>query len=89
MKTKEELTALKEEVETLNKKLAELTEEELKQVTGGEIVPDFDEEQWRDDDWCRYNCKSFVFNTLDLNSPMCPKYCSNAGKNGVCFYQNR
>ena len=35
MKTKEELNALKEEVETLNKKLAELTEEELTQVTGG------------------------------------------------------
>ena len=39
MKTKEELTALKEEVETLNKKLAELTEEELKQVAGGDDVP--------------------------------------------------
>ena len=35
MKTKEELNALKEEVETLNKKLAELTEEELAQVAGG------------------------------------------------------
>ena len=35
MKTKEELNALKEEVETLNKKLAELTEEELKMVSGG------------------------------------------------------
>ena len=35
MKSKEELNALKEEVETLNKKLAELTEEELTQVTGG------------------------------------------------------
>ena len=35
MKTKEELAALKEEVETLNKKLAELTEEELAQVSGG------------------------------------------------------
>lgn len=35
MKTKEELNALKAEVEVLNKKLAELTEEELKQVTGG------------------------------------------------------
>ena len=35
MKTKEELNALKEEVETLNKKLAELTEEELEQVAGG------------------------------------------------------
>ena len=35
MKTKEELNALKEEVETLNRKLAELSEEELEQVTGG------------------------------------------------------
>ena len=35
MKTKEELNALKEEVETLNKKLAELSGEELAQVTGG------------------------------------------------------
>ena len=36
MKTKEELNALKEEVEALNKKLAELTEEELAEVTGGQ-----------------------------------------------------
>ena len=35
MKTKEELNALKEEVETLNKKLKELSEEELEQVAGG------------------------------------------------------
>ncbi|MDO5445957.1 MAG: hypothetical protein Q4F31_10105 [Eubacteriales bacterium] len=35
MKTKEELTALKEEVETLNKKLSELTDDELTLVTGG------------------------------------------------------
>ena len=35
MKTQEELNALKEEVVTLNEKLKELTEEELKQVTGG------------------------------------------------------
>ena len=39
MKTKEELNVLKEEVETLNKKLAELTEEELAQVSGGWDVP--------------------------------------------------
>ena len=37
MKTAEELKALKEEVETLNKKLHTLTEEELAQVTGGNI----------------------------------------------------
>ena len=35
MKTKEELDALKEEVEAVNEKLAELTEEEIAQVNGG------------------------------------------------------
>ena len=35
MKTKEELNALKEEVEALNAKLAELSEEELAQIAGG------------------------------------------------------
>ena len=35
MKTKEELNAQKEEVETLNKKPHELTKEELAQVSGG------------------------------------------------------
>ena len=45
MKTKEELNALKEEVETLNKKLAELTEEELAQVSGGK---DYSPQQWKD-----------------------------------------
>lgn len=35
MKTKEELNALKEEVETVSRKLQELTEEELAQVSGG------------------------------------------------------
>ena len=41
MKTKEELNALKEEVEALNKKLRELTDEELEQVTGGgpKLIP--------------------------------------------------
>ena len=45
MKTKEELNALKEEVETLNRKLHELTEEELEQVNGGymkvQVEPSF------------------------------------------------
>ena len=35
MKTKEELNALKEEVETVSRKRHELTEEELAQVSGG------------------------------------------------------
>ena len=37
MKTQEELNALKNEVELLNQKLSTLTEEELEQVTGGNI----------------------------------------------------
>ena len=37
MKTKEELNELKEEVEALNKKLAELTDDELEQVSGGSV----------------------------------------------------
>ena len=37
-KSKEELNKLKEEVETVNKKLQELTEEELEQVTGGSNI---------------------------------------------------
>ena len=35
MKSKEELNAIKNEVETVSRKLAQLNEEELKQVTGG------------------------------------------------------
>lgn len=37
MKTKDELNALKEEVKDLNKKLSELSEDELSQVSGGEV----------------------------------------------------
>ena len=38
MKSKEELNKIKEEVEAVNEKLAELTEEEIAQVNGG-VVP--------------------------------------------------
>ena len=44
MKTKEELNALKKEVEILNKKLAELTDDELTQVTGGNWWPVYEGE---------------------------------------------
>ena len=43
MKTKEELNTQKEEVETVSRKLHELTEEELEQVSGGmkqKLIPD-------------------------------------------------
>ena len=38
MKTKEELIELKTEYETMNEKLAELSDDELEQVTGGQYV---------------------------------------------------
>ena len=38
MKTKEELDALREEVATVNAKLAELSDEELAQVAGGDVT---------------------------------------------------
>lgn len=41
MKTKAELNALKEEVKTLNAKLAELSDDELALVTGGTLPKDF------------------------------------------------
>lgn len=43
MKTAEELNALKEEVEALDKKLHELSEKALEQVSGGmkqKLIPD-------------------------------------------------
>lgn len=49
MKSKEELTAIKEEVKTLNGKFAELTEEELEQVAGGiDYQNDYSPEQWKE-----------------------------------------
>ena len=49
MKTKEELNALKEEVKALNKKLAELSEDELKQVAGGNSWNEY----WGEDGYFR------------------------------------
>lgn len=40
MKSKEELNAIKREVDVINEKLSELTKEELMQVVGG-AVPQF------------------------------------------------
>ena len=49
VKTQEELNALKEEVETVSKKLHELTEEELEQVAGGiDYQKNYSPKQWKD-----------------------------------------
>ena len=50
MKTPEELKMIKEEIETMGKKLAELSEDELKEVVGGNkeftILPRDESEFW-------------------------------------------
>ena len=45
MKTKEELNTLKNEVESLNRKLAELSEDEMNEVAGGGL------DEWVDRHW--------------------------------------
>ena len=54
MKTKEELIALKEEVEALNKKLHELSEDELKLVVGGTDVEFFIDDKSSDKEFHIY-----------------------------------
>ena len=64
MKTREELNALKEEVETLRRKLAALTEEELAQVNGG-LIPQYPP--------CAFSEDGKVFNGIfDDNSKTVP-----------------
>lgn len=47
MKTQEELNALKEEVETVAKKLNQLTPEELEAISGGfKVAPNGDMSVW-------------------------------------------
>ena len=70
MKTKEELNELKEEVEAVNKKLAELTEEELKSVSGGRRKGSV--YCWE----CGYDFGPRIYLTKD--SPM--EYCPNCKK---------
>ena len=56
MKTPEELNALKEEVETMDIKLSELSEEDLSQVSGGVLTPEAE-------DWINRNYDAIVDRT--------------------------
>ena len=56
MKTPEELNALKEEVETMDIKLSELSEEDLAQVSGGVLTPEAE-------DWINRNYDAIVDRT--------------------------
>ena len=71
MKTQEELRELKEEYEVLNKKLKELTEDELKLVTGG-VGENGYKYSFRRRDWVYLsNTKTemfFIYTDVDTNS---------------------
>lgn len=59
MKTKEELNAIKNEVEAVRKKLAALTDDELAQVSGGDFIPEFGYptiEPFPREDWQIWEC---------------------------------
>ena len=56
MKSKEKLNALKEEVETMDIKLSEFSEEDLSQVSGGVLTPEAE-------DWINRNYDAIVDRT--------------------------
>ena len=71
MKTKEELNALKEEVEELNKKLVELSDEDLEKVSGGGQcdIP----KEWRlDGNLCYEDCRG-SYAEDDCPYQFCPR----------------
>ena len=72
MKTKEELNALKEEAEAVSKKLSELTNEELSQVTGGRVLGD--EPRGTINPEVDY-CNNFFYDPIDPTGPHLCKNC--------------
>ena len=66
MANKEELNAIKQQYETLNSKLKELTEEELKQVTGGANVRNSDGTITLLKGQCYYDSYSPFYNTYKI-----------------------
>lgn len=72
MKRKEELNEIKEEVENLNKKLEELTEEELTQVVGGQSQS-----------WHIYSCVACLAQFLGPGPNVKPDFCPYCGSSAV------
>ena len=66
MKSKEELNALKEEVEALNRKLHELTDDELSQVTGGASAIEADPTLGQNNDMVTNDVRGFTVFKLDI-----------------------
>ena len=74
MKTKEELKELKENYEAINKKLAELSADELLQVTGGAGWLDGFTTSSDDELCCTYCGKCFpTSEKRDEHEKICPK----------------
>ena len=83
MKTKEELNALKEEVEALNNKLCELTTEELEQVTGGKL--DYEAYQW----WKRNGQEIVKTSQTERQLPESSKNCTKLSFKPQHFYTGK
>ena len=66
MKTTEELNVIKEEVEALNKKLAELNDEEMAYISGG--LNDENSNHW--DDWADFDSGSPNTGSSDSSKPI-------------------
>lgn len=78
MKTKEELTQLKEEYESLSNKLKELTEDELKEVTAGSM-PEIKKNE------------DYVMSTFPFipPTPIKPIYSKNCQYKSSCAYSSK
>lgn len=82
MKTKEELNNLKNEIKTLNRKLAELTDEEMKEVTGGSYIT----HQQLAVYFCR-DCGSYTVAPIKRSGCDKVQKCINCGSHNTCLYQ--
>ena len=79
-KTKEELNELKQEYESLAKKLKGLTDEELKQITGGIAATAVSPDNTN----CIQTLLKYTYNPKDANKPQTCGNCTHY-HNGKCM----
>ena len=94
MKTKEELNALKNEVKDLNAKLAELSEDELKEIAGGDWASDHSETPFCFG-YCRQNSRKIIpgscipyFNVSTNDYYRCINFYNNNDRSTTYVFRN-